>query len=180
MSTRSRTCPRLKNLMKHPREADPADMLLVTLAGDFVSPSLLSSLDAGRGMVECMNALGVTHVTFGNHEDDISTDELRKRVRELSATWLATNVRDFDPPLPASDVIEVARAGGRTVRVGLVGVVMDDPTVYRRQTVRGRGSLVTERSGARRSGAPDGRGVRVRDPADAPAGRRRSRSRAVE
>jgi 2',3'-cyclic-nucleotide 2'-phosphodiesterase (5'-nucleotidase family) len=119
--------PRMKSLVRHATDTDPADVTLVVLAGDFVAPSILSSLDAGRGMVECMNAVGVTHVVFGNHEDDITTEELRKRVRELHATWLATNVRGFDPPLPASQVIDVAG-----VKVGLVGVVMEDATVYRR------------------------------------------------
>ena len=49
--------------------------MLVTLAGDFVAPSMLSSLDKGAGMIDAL--IGVTHVCFGNHEDDIPIDELR-------------------------------------------------------------------------------------------------------
>lgn len=133
--------PRLASLVEHARTVDPADVLLVTLAGDFVAPSLLSSLDFGVGMVDLMNAVGVTHACFGNHEDDIEPDELSSRVRELNAVCLGTNVRGFAPELPTSDVI-VVRASTRAderkneapreVRVGLVGVVMDDLTVYRR------------------------------------------------
>lgn len=119
--------PRLRTLVRHHTEHDPADALLVVVAGDFLSPSLLSGLDAGRGMIDCLDAMGVTHVTFGNHEDDLATDDLVARTHELRATWLATNVRGLDPALPASDVID---AGG--VRVGLVGVVMNDPAVYPR------------------------------------------------
>jgi 2',3'-cyclic-nucleotide 2'-phosphodiesterase (5'-nucleotidase family) len=70
--------PRLRTLVRHyaaalgrspsaPAPTDAADAMLVTLAGDFVSPSVLSSLDMGRGMVECMRAVGVTHATLGNH-----------------------------------------------------------------------------------------------------------------
>ena len=118
--------PRLRTLVEHHRASDPADVLLVTLAGDFVAPSLLSSLDSGRGMVECMKMVGVTHAIFGNHEDDVPTEALRKRVAELGATWLSTNVT-FDPPLPKSQVLAVGR-----VRVGLVGVVMTDPATYHR------------------------------------------------
>src|ERR1700679_2436869 len=92
--------PRLRSLVKHHAEADPADVLLVTLAGDFVAPSILSSLDFGRGMVDCMNAVGVTHAILGNHEDDIPVEELRKRITELHATLLGTNVRAFTPTLP--------------------------------------------------------------------------------
>lgn len=124
--------PRLRTLIERHRADDPADAFLVTLAGDFVGPSTLSSLDAGRGMVSCLNALGVTHVTFGNHEDDIPSDALRAREAELHATWLDTNVHGVSPALPAHALVDVRHPGGRTVRVGLLGVVMHDPAVYRR------------------------------------------------
>ncbi len=135
--------PRLRTLVERAASVDPPDALLVTLAGDFLSPSVLSSLDSGRAMVDCMNAVGFTHVIFGNHEDDIDTGELRARVRELEAMCLGTNVRGFDPELPRSDVIEVRSRppGGRSVRVGLVGVVMTDATIYRRPPFGGAGLL---------------------------------------
>jgi 2',3'-cyclic-nucleotide 2'-phosphodiesterase (5'-nucleotidase family) len=123
--------PRLRNLVKHHAETNPADALAVILAGDFLAPSLLSSLDSGRGMVDCLNSIGITHVILGNHEDDVPVDELRKRVRELRAAWIATNVHGFEPALPPSAVIEVRGADGQVTRVGLVGVVMDDPATYR-------------------------------------------------
>ncbi|RYZ66745.1 MAG: hypothetical protein EOP08_04270 [Proteobacteria bacterium] len=124
--------PRLHGLIAHYREHDPADRLLVTIAGDFVAPSLLSSLDSGAGMVDCLNALGVTHAILGNHEDDIATSELSQRIQELACPCLGTNVRGFVPELPRFDVVEVTAKSGRTVRVGLVGVVMDDPSIYQR------------------------------------------------
>jgi 2',3'-cyclic-nucleotide 2'-phosphodiesterase (5'-nucleotidase family) len=124
--------PRLATLVRHHAGASPADAMLVVLAGDFLAPSILSSLDAGRGMVECLDAVGVTHVVLGNHEDDVPVTELRLRLGELRARCLGTNLPDFVPPLPAHDVVVVAASGGgRSVRVGLVGVVMDDATVYR-------------------------------------------------
>jgi 2',3'-cyclic-nucleotide 2'-phosphodiesterase (5'-nucleotidase family) len=118
--------PRLRTLVEHHRTNQPADLTLVMLAGDFVAPSILSSLDFGRGMVECLKMVGLTHAIFGNHEDDIPTEELRKRIVELGATWLSTNVA-FEPPLPASQVLTIGR-----VRLGLVGVVMTDMAAYRR------------------------------------------------
>ncbi len=122
---------RLRSLVEYCRWVNPADALLVTLAGDFVAPSLLSSIDAGRAMVDCLRMVGVTHATFGNHEDDIPTDALRKRIVELGATWLATNVK-FVPPLPASQVVTVGR-----VRVGLIGVVTTNQADYRREPFGG-------------------------------------------
>lgn len=116
--------PRLASLVQRWKR-EPADRVIVPLAGDFVSPSLLSSIDAGRGMVDCLNAVGITHVVLGNHEDDIPAEELRLRLAELHAPCLGTNVlTGLD--LPRHLVLEVG-----PIKVGLVGVVMDDPGVYR-------------------------------------------------
>jgi hypothetical protein len=38
---------------------------IVVLPGDFVAPSLLSSLDRGKGMIDMMNRVGVNYVCFG-------------------------------------------------------------------------------------------------------------------
>lgn len=129
--------PSLAGLIAHARTHDPADALLVTLAGDFVAPSLLSSLDAGAAMVDCINAVGFTHVCFGNHEDDIEPHELRDRVRELEPKCLGTNIRGFDPELPLHDIVEVSTPAGDAVKVGIVGVVMHDRSVYRRDPFGG-------------------------------------------
>ncbi len=123
--------PRVRNLVKHHAEVDPADAFAVVLAGDFLAPSLLSSLDHGYGMADCLNAAGFTHVILGNHEDDIPTAELAKRIGELRATWIGTNLRGFRPELAEHAILEVEGASGRTARIGLVGVVTDDRAVYR-------------------------------------------------
>ena len=138
--------------------------LVAIVAGDFLAPSLLSSLDAGRAMIACLNEIGVTHVVMGNHEDDVPIAELRQRVGELDAVWLGTNVHGFEPELAASDVVTVTGGGGRSVRVGLVGVLMTDPAVYRLAPFGGarlepaNEAAVREArrllSGARRGGRP--------------------------
>lgn len=133
--------PRLHTLVQRARTEDAADATLVVVAGDFLAPSLLSSLDAGKGMVACLNAIGVTHVIFGNHEDDVPPAELRERVRELRAKWIDTNVEGFEPRLPHSDVVTVTSREGRTVCLGLVGVVMSDPSIYRRTPFGGASIL---------------------------------------
>lgn len=122
--------PRLRTLIDRVRVEEPVDALLVTVAGDFLAPSLLSSLDQGRGMVDGLNAIGATHVTFGNHEDDVPTTALRHATELLKARWLSTNVSGFS--LPDHEVIDVAG-----VKVGLIGVVTDDPALYRRSPFGG-------------------------------------------
>lgn len=123
--------PRLRALVRHLAANDPADLLLTTLAGDFVAPSLLSSLDRGHGMVDCLNAVPITHVCFGNHEQDIPAEALAARVTEFRGTWLNTNIPGFRPALPASQVVEVRGEGTRAVRVALLGGVTEDPSLYR-------------------------------------------------
>ena len=119
--------PRLKSLVAHhTRPESGADAFVVVLAGDFVAPSLLSSLDAGRGMVDCMNDVGVTHLVLGNHEDDIPPIELRKRLRELHGICIGTNVRG-DLGLPRHVIVRVTEG----IDVGLVGGVMADLSIYR-------------------------------------------------
>lgn len=117
--------PSFRTLVDRARTVDPADVLLVTLAGDFLSPSILSSVDHGRGMVECMNLCGFTHVILGNHEDDLELPDLRARLASLTAKVLTTNVPQLG--FLAHDVVDV---GG--VNVGLLGVVDVDASLYHR------------------------------------------------
>ena len=127
--------PSLATLLARLR-SDPAVPVLATLAGDFLAPSLLSSLDAGRGMIDCLNALGFTHVCFGNHEDDVPLADIRARAAAFCGTWLATNTPEFADAngrkLPTKDritVVDPSTGGPRTV--DLIGVVIDDPSAYR-------------------------------------------------
>ena len=75
------------------------DMTLVICAGDFLAPSLLSSLDQGAAMVDCLNACGVTHVCLGNHETDVSLQALRDRMQQSRFAWINTNMRELDTVL---------------------------------------------------------------------------------
>ena len=65
------------------------------LAGDFVAPSLLSSLDFGKGMIDVMNECGLDYCCFGNHENDIPYNELLKRISESKFTWINSNIPDL-------------------------------------------------------------------------------------
>ena len=82
----------------------PPDAVVVSVGGDFVAPSLLSTVDYGAGMVECLRLMGTTHCTLGNHETDIPHGELLARLDELGAVVVNSNV----PQLPGlEDVPEV-------------------------------------------------------------------------
>jgi 2',3'-cyclic-nucleotide 2'-phosphodiesterase (5'-nucleotidase family) len=70
----------------------PGEAYLCTLNGDFLSPSLLSSLDLGAAAVSAMNAIPVTHACLGNHEFDHSIEILGQRLGELDAEVVNTNV----------------------------------------------------------------------------------------
>ena len=70
----------------------PGEAYLCTLNGDFLSPSLLSSLDLGAAAVSAMNAIPVTHACLGNHEFDHSIEILGQRLNELDAEVVNTNV----------------------------------------------------------------------------------------
>ena len=60
---------------------EPGDAFICTLNGDFLSPSLLSSLDGGAAAVSVMNAVPITHVCLGNHEFDHSVETLGRRLK---------------------------------------------------------------------------------------------------
>jgi 2',3'-cyclic-nucleotide 2'-phosphodiesterase (5'-nucleotidase family) len=121
----------------------PAAKTIACVAGDFLAPNILSGFDRGRGFLRCFNALGITHVCFGNHEADLQLHDLRKRCSELEGLWLNTNVPTFpidevssgnilNRQLPRYDVVEV---GG--VRVGLVGLLTDEKQVFYTDTFKG-------------------------------------------
>lgn len=72
---------------------------LLFMAGDFLNPSLLGTLKVGgeriRGkqMVEVMNAMNFDLVAFGNHEFDVSRNDLQKRLNESTFPWISANIK---------------------------------------------------------------------------------------
>ena len=69
------------------------------MAGDFLSPSLIGSIKyqgnrvKGKQMIEAMNTVGFDLVTFGNHEFDLSKNELQERLNESNFNWTSANAR---------------------------------------------------------------------------------------
>ena len=108
--------------------------LMVTLGGDYLSPSALGTaiVDgrpiAGRQMVDVLNATGVDWATFGNHEFDVSEAAFRAHLAQAKFRLVSSNVTDAGgQPFPgvATSAIVPVRAGARTVRIGFIGVTID-------------------------------------------------------
>lgn len=73
--------------------------VLVTFAGDGISPSLLSVFDQGAHIIDLFNRLGLTAMTLGNHEFDFGPDVTRQRVSEAQFPILSANSIDSDGEL---------------------------------------------------------------------------------
>src|SRR5262249_14597104 len=61
---------------------------LLVLAGDFLSPSVSSSVFKGEQMIAALNSAGLDLATLGNHEFDFGTDVLIQRMSEAKFTWV--------------------------------------------------------------------------------------------
>ena len=95
--------------------------VLVTFAGDALSPSLLSGIDKGAHMIDLLNRVGLTAMAIGNHEYDFGPDVARQRFSEAEFPVLGANNLDTD-----GEVIDGARASimveaGR-FKVGIFGL----------------------------------------------------------
>lgn len=106
--------PRLRTLVEQEKAAHRN--VVTTLAGDFLAPSLLSSLDKGKSMVSCLNRVPVDIVCFGNHESDVPYSSLVKRVEEYEGKWLNSNMEGFEPALPTCYIMELVGDDNKSKR----------------------------------------------------------------
>ena len=82
----------------------------------------------GRQMVDVLNLVGLDWAVLGNHEFDVSEAAFRARVAEARFRIVSSNVTDVNgQPFPGTvpSAVVPVRAGGRTVRIGLVGLTID-------------------------------------------------------
>jgi 2',3'-cyclic-nucleotide 2'-phosphodiesterase (5'-nucleotidase family) len=104
------------------RLADQGAILFV-LAGDLLSPSLLSKYYGGRQMVEALNAAKLDYATFGNHEFELPRDTLVARIAESHFRWVSTNCTQADgSPFPKVQPWDTVRISGHLV--GLFGLTL--------------------------------------------------------
>jgi 2',3'-cyclic-nucleotide 2'-phosphodiesterase (5'-nucleotidase family) len=104
------------------RLADQGQVLFV-LAGDVLSPSLLSKFYSGQQMVDALNAAKLDYATFGNHEFELDRDTLVARIAASSFKWLSVNCTAADgTPFPKVLPWDTVRIS--TQLVGLFGITL--------------------------------------------------------
>jgi 2',3'-cyclic-nucleotide 2'-phosphodiesterase (5'-nucleotidase family) len=104
------------------RLADQGPVLFV-LAGDVLSPSLLSKYYSGRQMVEALNAAKLDYATFGNHEFELPLDTLEARIAESRFKWITSNCTRADgSPLAKASPWDTVRVSGH--KIGIFGLTL--------------------------------------------------------
>jgi 5'-nucleotidase len=130
---------RVATLRKQLLAKNPRTYTLI--AGDFLSPSAIGTATvngqrlAGKQMIASLNAMGLDYATFGNHEFDINAQQLNDRLKESNFQWFSSNVTTTQgetfPGVSLNRIINVKGDGGKTVRVGLIGLTLDsNPASY--------------------------------------------------
>jgi len=76
---------------------------VLVIAGDFLSPSVSSSVFKGEQMVAALNAAGLDFATLGNHEFDFGSDMLIQRMAEAKWQWIVSNVIDTNTGQPVGN-----------------------------------------------------------------------------
>jgi 5'-nucleotidase len=109
--------------------------VLTSLGGDFLSPSALAIpvVDgepiAGRQMIDVLNALGLEWATLGNHEFDLPEAAFRARLEQSQFGIVISNVTDVNGAMfPNTEPFAVVPVsiGGRSLRIGLIGITMEE------------------------------------------------------
>jgi 5'-nucleotidase len=111
---------RVATLVRDLRRQTPHTLFV--LAGDTLSPSLLSTLRRGEQMIEGWNAVALDLATFGNHEFDFGPAVLARRVAESRFPWVSSNVLDVTTGRSFGGARPWLRRDFDGVRVGLVGL----------------------------------------------------------
>jgi 5'-nucleotidase/UDP-sugar diphosphatase len=97
---------------------------LFLLAGDFLSPSLLSKYYGGAQMIEALNAAKLDYATFGNHEFELPRDTLVARIHASNFKWLSANCHEASggafPGAVGWDTVRLAKR-----KVGLFGLTLE-------------------------------------------------------
>jgi 5'-nucleotidase/UDP-sugar diphosphatase len=101
---------------------------ILALAGDFLSPSVASSVFKGEQMVAALNAAGLDYATVGNHEFDFGIDVLKQRMSESKFTWVVSNVLDANGKMIGTSVPYVVRQAG-PLKIGIIGLCLTTATI---------------------------------------------------
>jgi len=97
----------------------------LVLAGDFLSPSVSSTVFKGAHMVAALNAAGLDMATLGNHEFDFGDDVLIERMREAKWQWVVSNVVDTRTGRPIADAAPFVVKTFGALKVGFIGLCLN-------------------------------------------------------
>jgi len=103
----------------------------LVLAGDFLSPSVASSVFKGEQMIAALNAAGVDLATLGNHEFDFGDDVLIERMREAKWQWVVSNVVDTRTGQPIGGAAPYLVKTFGTLKVGFIGLCLNTTEISR-------------------------------------------------
>ena len=101
-------------------EKSKKEHVVVTHGGDAFSPSLLSSVDQGKHMVDMLNQVGVDLFAVGNHEFYFGPDVFKQRSDEAKFEILSTNMHDPGNTQPNVKGSVIRKAG--PYKVGFISV----------------------------------------------------------
>jgi len=104
------------------RTAADSPHTVFVLAGDFLSPSTMSSMFQGSQMVAALNAVGLDLATFGNHEFDFGSDITQERMRESRFTWVSSNILQPESGLPFGGAASFVLREYGGIRVAFLGL----------------------------------------------------------
>ena len=110
----------------------------VVLAGDFLSPSVASSVFKGEQMVAALNAAGLDLATLGNHEFDFDDDVLLQRMREAKWQWVISNVIDTRTERPIGGAVPYFVKTFGALKVGFIGLVLTTSEIARERLTHTR------------------------------------------
>ncbi len=122
--------------------------VIMALAGDFLSPSVASSVFKGEQMVATLNAAGLDYATFGNHEFDFGIDVLKQRMAESKFTWVVSNVLDAKTHAPIGGSVPYAIRTVGGLKVGVIGLCITTSAIA--PAWRGQFTLVDPETAAAR------------------------------
>jgi 5'-nucleotidase len=101
--------------------------VIMALAGDFLSPSVASSVFKGEQMVAALNSAGLDFATLGNHEFDFGRDVLLQRMAESKFQWVVSNVLDTKTGKPIGNAPPYVIRTAGPLKVGFIGLCIRTP-----------------------------------------------------
>ncbi len=115
---------RLATLARDARRENPNTVFV--LAGDALSPSVMSTFLRGEQMIAALNAIGLDLAVLGNHEFDFGPRVLAARMGESKFAWLASNVADRLTGRPFGAARPDLLLTFDAVTVGFLGLTMPE------------------------------------------------------